>query len=93
MKNAKSLANEAFDVSVFLKDSILSNNPFRNHAGNLVLFCGNFAFPILECLNFHTENRSTYTQHVLRKNIIVVCFQTTFLLCHKISSNRKKAKH
>ena len=28
----------------------------------------------------------------LRKNIIIVCFKATFLLCYKISSNRETAK-
>ena len=71
----------------------LSNNWSIYKLGNLQLFCGNFAFPILECLDFHTENTSAYFQHVFQKiNIIIVCFKATFLLCYKISSNRDTAK-
>ena len=44
---------------------------------------GKIASPIHQPIN---------TQHVSEKNIIIVCFKATFLLCYKISSNRETAK-
>ena len=54
------------------------------------MFCDNF--PTLECLDFHTENTSTYTQNVFEKNIIIFCLKATFLLCYTILSNHEITK-
>ena len=38
----------------------------------LFIVLGQFALPTLECLHFHTENTSTFTQHVLQSNCTIL---------------------
>ena len=52
---------------------MLSNNPFKKTIETSIVR-RKFAFPTLECLDFHTENASTFTQHVLQKKYTFLHF-------------------